>query len=233
MNAINAINSNYINQYQTSEINSTTQTNDTTDTDALAKKVYEQADVTDSVEISSEAQSASYAQTTKGLSDDQINSLKDQMKSVEIDMIRKMIESVNQSFKSTLGSIFSTDSDSSTITLSTGAVLSASDFALPSMPTTQAEAQAAIADGGEWSVDSTASRIVDLSVKIANGDLDMLETMKNSFLSGYKAAASAWGDSTGSNLPSICKDTYNEVLKRFDAIKEEWTQAQSTSDNDA
>ena len=43
MNAVNSVNSNYVNQYQASELNSTMQKNDSAED--LAKKVYEQADV--------------------------------------------------------------------------------------------------------------------------------------------------------------------------------------------
>ncbi len=219
MNAVNSVNSNYINQYQASELNSTTQKN--TSADDLAKKVYEQADVKDSFEVSSQAQNKSYAKTTKGLSNDEISSLKDQMKSNELNMIRIMIESVNKSFKNTLGSVFTKDNKS--ITTSTGAVLTESDFAVPAMPTTQADALAAISEGGAWSVDATASRIVNLGVKIANGDTAMLDKMRDAFLKGYEQAAGLWSSSAkSSGLPDICKNTYDEVLKRFDAVKAEW-----------
>lgn len=218
MNAVNGINSNYISQYQTSELNSTTQKNDA---DALEKRVYEQANVKDSLEISSEAQNKAYAKTTKGLSQQQISSLKDQMKSNELNMIRAMVESVQKSFQNRLGSIFT--KNNSTITTSTGAVLTAADFAIPDMPTNQADALAAISEGGAWSVDATASRIFNLAEKIANGDVNMLEKMRDAFKKGYQQAANAWGG----ELPGICGDTYKEVMKRFDETKAKWLSQKS------
>ncbi|MCH5185729.1 MAG: hypothetical protein J1F64_06350, partial [Oscillospiraceae bacterium] len=184
MNAVNAVHSNYINQYQTAELNSTTQFNSEDDKKNLEKSVYDRANVKDSVEIASEAEASAYARTTKGLSSEQINSMRDQMRSVELDMVRKMIESVNNSMKSSLGTLFGKNSS---VKISTGAVLTPDDFALPAMPTTQADAKAALEDGGAWSVDATASRIVNLSVKIANGDVAMLDKMRDAFLKGYKA----------------------------------------------
>lgn len=220
MNAVNKVNSEYINQYQTSELNSTTQVNENDSAKKLEKDVYERADVKDSVEISSSA-AAAYAKTTKGLSTEQVNTLKDQMASTQLDMVRKMIESVNQSMKNALGNIFSKGERA--IKLSTGAVLTESDFAIPAMPTNQKDALAAISDGGAWSVDATASRIVDLSAKIANGDMDMLEKMRDAFLKGYKAAENAWGG----KLPDISQKTYDEVLKRFDKIKADWSESET------
>ena len=220
MNAVNAVHSNYINQYQTAELNSTTQFNSEDDKKNLEKSVYDRANVKDSVEIASEAEASAYARTTKGLSSEQINSMRDQMRSVELDMVRKMIESVNNSMKSSLGTLFGKNSS---VKISTGAVLTPDDFALPAMPTTQADAKAALEDGGAWSVDATASRIVNLSVKIANGDVAMLDKMRDAFLKGYKAAAGSWGNATGGGLPDICKKTHDEVLKRFDDIKAQWT----------
>lgn len=227
INNVNKVHGDYINQYQMTELNSTMQKTDNKD-DALAKKVYERADVKDSVEISSRENNNSYAKTVKGLSDEQVNTLKDQMKAVEMDMLRKMVESVHESMQSKLGSIFTKDNPS--VMTSTGAVLTAEDFAVPGLPQTQEEAQAAIAEGGVWSVDATATRIVDLSVKIANGDLGMLEVMRQSFLDGYGEAASLWNGATGDDLPGICKDTYDEVLKRFDEVKAEWTAAQEEAE---
>lgn len=222
MNAVNKVNSEYINQYQTAELNSTTQVNKSEDaksTKDLEKDVYERADVKDSVEISSESASAAYTRTTKGLSSDQVRTLKDQMASTQLDMVRKMVESVNQSMKNKLGNVFSKNNSNSSIKLATGAVISASDFAVPSMPANQKDAMAAISDGGVWSVDATASRIVNLSAKIANGDLGMLEKMRDAFLKGYKSAENAWGG----KLPEIAQKTYDEVLSRFDKIKSDWS----------
>jgi len=215
MSGINSLNTNYVGQYQISEINSTQQKAEPSDSDKLEKSVYDRADVQDSVEISSQSQNLTYARTTKGLSDDQISSLKDQMKSTELDMMRKLVESVHNSMKSQLGSIFS---KKSSITLSTGAVLTEADFAVPSMPGSVEDAKAALAEGGAWSVDATAKRITDLSAKIANGDVNMLEKMRDAFVKGYNDAERVWGG----KLPDISRKTYDAVMNRFDEIKESY-----------
>lgn len=79
-------------------------------------------------------------------------------------------------------------------------------------PQQSAEAAASIADGGEYSVDAVATRILDMAKALSGGNPEMIATLKNGVIKGFKAA----GVDFGGKLPDICSKTYDEVMKRFD-----------------
>ena len=83
-------------------------------------------------------------------------------------------------------------------------------------PTQRQQAVAAIAEGGAYSVDAVATRIMDMAKALAAGDDSKLETLRQAVQKGFEAAGAQWGD----ELPGICQDTYTEVMKRFD----DWAQ---------
>ena len=72
-------------------------------------------------------------------------------------------------------------------------------------------AAAAIADGGEYSVDAVATRILDMAKALSGGDVSKLSELRDAVEKGFKAA----GVELGGKLPGICQDTYTEVMKRF------------------
>ena len=80
---------------------------------------------------------------------------------------------------------------------------------------TRAQAQADIADDGYWGVDQTSDRILDFAKALSGGDKDKADELLNAFKKGFSQATGAWGD----KLPSICQDTYDAVLKKFDDWK--------------
>ncbi|MDR0920060.1 MAG: hypothetical protein LBM93_12590 [Oscillospiraceae bacterium] len=88
-------------------------------------------------------------------------------------------------------------------------------------------AQAAIAEGGEYSVDKVATRIMDMANALSgllnseNGE-DKIATLRAAVEEGFKYVTDLYGDST----PQITKDTYTEVMKRFD----EWTEQTKVGD---
>ncbi len=82
---------------------------------------------------------------------------------------------------------------------------------------TKAQAQADIADGGYWSVEETAQRILDFAKALSGGDADMLEELRDAFEEGFSQATSSWG----SDLPSISQQTYDAVMSKFDEWAEE------------
>ena len=69
---------------------------------------------------------------------------------------------------------------------------------------TIAQAKKDIAEDGYWGVEKTSDRI-----------LDKADELLNAFKKGFSQATGAWGD----KLPSICQDTYDAVLKKFDDWK--------------
>lgn len=82
---------------------------------------------------------------------------------------------------------------------------------------TKAQAEADIAEDGYWGVNQTSDRIVDFAKALCGGDPDKIDEMKDAFEKGFKQAKSTWGD----ELPEISQKTYDAVLEKFDAWKQE------------
>ena len=89
-------------------------------------------------------------------------------------------------------------------------------FALPELATDPAGAKAAISEGGAYSVDAVATRIFDMASAMAGDDPKMLEKMQDAVKKGFEAAGLDFKKAVGQSLPSICNDTYDEVMKRFE-----------------
>lgn len=88
-------------------------------------------------------------------------------------------------------------------------------------PEQSRQAAESIAEGGEYSVDAVAGRIMDMAKALSGGDPSKIDTLRTAVQKGFQAA----GVELGGELPSICGQTYDEVMKRFD----EWEQeAQGT-----
>ncbi len=79
------------------------------------------------------------------------------------------------------------------------------------------QAQKDIAEGGYWSVDETANRIVDFAKALTGGDPNKIDAMTDAFKKGFEEATSAWGK----ELPEISSKTYDAVMKGFDDWKNE------------
>ncbi len=88
---------------------------------------------------------------------------------------------------------------------------------------TIAQAKKDIATDGYWGVDQTSDRILDFAKALSGGDSSKADELLEAFKKGYKQATGAWGD----ELPSLCKDTYDTVVKKFDEWKN-GTQTDST-----
>ena len=79
-------------------------------------------------------------------------------------------------------------------------------------PEVREKAAAAIAPGGEYSVDAVAGRILDMAKALAGGDESKIAELRQAVEKGFEAA----GVELGGELPGICQDTYNQVMKGFD-----------------
>lgn len=79
---------------------------------------------------------------------------------------------------------------------------------------TQAQAQADIAEDGYWGVNQTSDRIISFATALTGGDPDKIEEMRAAFQKGYAKAEKTWGG----NLPGICQQTYDAVMKKFDDL---------------
>lgn len=81
----------------------------------------------------------------------------------------------------------------------------------------KAQAQKDIAEDGYWGVEQTSDRILDFAKALAGNDPDKAEEMLEAFKEGYKQATKSWGD----ELPEISQKTYDAVLEKFEAWKNE------------
>lgn len=98
-----------------------------------------------------------------------------------------------------------------------GVEIDASRFAMPPVATTPEEAEAALAEGGDWSVGAVSDRIFGLAEAIAGGDPEKLEQMRAAVEKGFEQAGAAFKDYFGAkDMPQITKDTHAEIMKRFD-----------------
>ena len=81
----------------------------------------------------------------------------------------------------------------------------------------KAQAQADIAEDGYWGVEQTSDHILDFAKALAGNDPDKAEEMLDAFKKGFEEATKAWGD----ELPEISQKTYDAVLEKFEAWKNE------------
>ncbi len=91
--------------------------------------------------------------------------------------------------------------------------------AYPPLATTQEGAQAAISEGGAYSVEAVADRIMTMAKYFAGDDPEKLQQMREAVEKGFKEAGMDFKSATNSDLPQICQDTIAEVMKRFDALQ--------------
>lgn len=86
---------------------------------------------------------------------------------------------------------------------------------------TIAQAKKDISADGYWGVDQTSDRILDFAKALSGDDPSKADTLLEAFKKGYKQATGEWGDT----LPSICKDTYDAVVEKF----QKWKDSTNTS----
>lgn len=93
-------------------------------------------------------------------------------------------------------------------------------------------AKAAISEGGEWSVDAVAGRIMDMAQALSGGDTSKLDLLKKAVVDGFKAAGFDPDNRKGSGMPDITSKTYDEVMKRFDAWENSKTDASTETETE-
>ena len=82
---------------------------------------------------------------------------------------------------------------------------------------TRAAARAEIEEGGYYSVDETAKRLLNFAVALTGGDPSKVELMRDAVQKGYEDAERMWGG----ELPEISQQTLAAVMNGFD----EWAEA--------
>ncbi|SDG85646.1 hypothetical protein SAMN05216584_11452 [Selenomonas sp. WCT3] len=162
-----------------------------------------------SLNITASAEKASGA--LKGMTTEQVDALKEGIQKSYQLMIKTMTEQ-NAKLQGWL--------DQGIGQLNFEGILFGTDkFALPPVGTTPEEAQAAISEGGAYSVDAVATRIFDMASTIAGGDPEKLKAMQAAVEEGFKQAGLVWKDEIGQDeMPQITKDTHAEINKRFEEL---------------
>lgn len=74
------------------------------------------------------------------------------------------------------------------------------------------QAQADIAEDGYWGVEQTSDRLLSFAKALTGGDPSKIDEMRAAVEKGFADATHNWGG----ELPSICKDTYDATMKKFD-----------------
>ena len=78
-----------------------------------------------------------------------------------------------------------------------------------------AAALEAISEGGEYSVDAVADRIMDMAMALAGDDPSKIEELRTAVQKGFTGAAEMLGMDYD-DMPDITKQTFDTVMERFD-----------------
>lgn len=90
------------------------------------------------------------------------------------------------------------------------------------------KAQEEISEDGYWGVKQTSDRILDFAKELSGNDVSKADLLLDAFKKGFAEATKTWGK----ELPDISQKTYDAVLEKFDAWKQEAnTSASATTDS--
>lgn len=78
-------------------------------------------------------------------------------------------------------------------------------------PEIRAEAGRQVAEGGEYSAENTATRLVDFAIAVSGGDKSKFDVLKGAIEKGFKAAEKAFG----AELPDISKQTMDLTMSKL------------------
>ncbi|MDE5966721.1 MAG: hypothetical protein K2G89_07800 [Lachnospiraceae bacterium] len=82
---------------------------------------------------------------------------------------------------------------------------------------TIAQAKEDISEDGYWGVKQTSERMLDFAKALAGGDSSKIDILTKAIEKGFKQAEKQWGG----ELPDICQQTYDAVMKGMQAWKDE------------
>ncbi|WPC39656.1 hypothetical protein [Clostridium sp. JS66] len=177
----------------------------------------------------SNTEPSTYKPTKKKLSTDEIAALKENEQNSKAELIKKFINDTITNQNKLLGK--PTESGVPTMSKETSDLLTkifgSIENAYPPIATTPEGAQKAISEGGPYSVNAVADRIMTMAKALAGGDPNKLQQMRDAVEKGFKEAGFDFKKETKSDLPQICQDTCKEVMRRFDELQ---SKASSTND---
>lgn len=166
-------------------------------------------------------QNLTYKPAKKKLTAEEVNALKEEQNNSKADLIKKFISDTINNQAKILGK--STANETSSLSKESTDLLTkifgSLEKAYPPIATTPEGAQAAISEGGAYSVNSVADRIMTMATSIAGDDPNKLQQMRDAVEKGFSQAGLEFNNATKSNLPQICKDTYKEIMNRFDKLQ--------------
>lgn len=84
-------------------------------------------------------------------------------------------------------------------------------------------AKQSVSEGGFYSVDAVATRIMDMAMALAGDDPSKISVMRDAVTKGFGQAAETLRLKED-DMPDITKSTYTEIMKRFD----EWEKSYET-----
>lgn len=85
-------------------------------------------------------------------------------------------------------------------------------------PEESAAAAKSLEGDGEWSVNSVATRIMDMAQAFAGNDPEKLESMRAAVQEGFRQAGFDPDHREKSIMPEITGQTYDEIMSRFDKL---------------
>ncbi|MBP3889391.1 MAG: hypothetical protein J6F30_17335 [Cellulosilyticum sp.] len=151
------------------------------------------------------------------LTDEQIKALKEAQAESQKQLVQKLTESLFVGQSSTSKSA-SNKKDSDKLSTLLKEITDANH--LPEIATDPEEAEKALTGNGPYSVNSVATRIMDMATSLAGNNPEKLELMRSAVKKGFESAGMTFSKITGDDkLPQICQDTYDEVMKRFDELQ--------------
>ncbi len=166
----------------------------------------------------------------KKLTTEEVNALKEQQANSEAELIKNFLKNTIKNQNNILGN---TDNSVSSLSDNTKDLLTkvfgSIENAYPPIATTQEGAKAAISKGGAYSVNAVSDRIMKLAHAIAGDDPDKIQEMRDAVEKGFEQARKVFKGATNSELPQISKDTYTEIMNRFDKWQ---NKDNSETDND-
>lgn len=96
----------------------------------------------------------------------------------------------------------------------------------------RAEAEKSVSEGGEYSVNAVSNRIMDMAKALAGEDSSKISILREAVQKGFGGAASLLGKNED-EMPDITKDTYKEIMKRFDDWENSFKKDESETQTDA
>ena len=84
-------------------------------------------------------------------------------------------------------------------------------------PAVKAQAQEDISEDGYWGVEQTSERIISFAKGLCSGDPNAIDQLQEAFEKGFKEATKSWGK----ELPEISQKTYDAVMEKFEAWRNE------------